>query len=44
LECWSEPSRGQPHERFEVSDVDLQAWQMLSRGSAIAMLLALTDE
>ncbi len=43
LECWAEPSRGQAHERFEISDADLDAWQLLSRGTAIAALLALTS-
>ena len=42
LECWVEPARGQPHQRFEVSHTDLDAWQLLSRGTAIAVLLALT--
>lgn len=43
LECWAEPKRGQPHERFEITQTDLDAWQLLSRGVAIAALLALTD-
>jgi len=43
LECWAEPTRGQPHERFEITRADLGAWQLLSRGAAIAALLALTD-
>lgn len=43
LECWAEPSRGQPLQRFEISQSDLGAWQMLSRGTAIATLLALTE-
>jgi hypothetical protein len=41
LECWAEPSRGRPHQRFEISHTDLDAWQLLSRGTAIAGLLAL---
>jgi hypothetical protein len=44
LEYWAEPSRGQPHERFEVTNEDLNAWQLLSRGTAIAILLALAAE
>lgn len=43
LECWAEPSRGQKHERFEIHQVDIDAWQLLSRGTAIAALLALTE-
>ncbi len=43
LEFWSEPAPGQPHQRFEISQVDLGAWQLLSRGAAIAVLLALTE-
>jgi len=43
LECWAEPQRGRPHERFEVNSADLARWQLLSRGTAIAVLLALTD-
>jgi hypothetical protein len=44
LECWAAPARGQPHQRFEVSQADLDAWQLLSRGTAIAALLALTAD
>lgn len=44
LEFWAEPTRGQPHERFEISHTDLGAWQLLSRGAAIAVLLALIDD
>lgn len=44
LECWAEPSRGQPHQRFELSQTDLGAWQLLSRGTAIAVLLALVGD
>lgn len=44
IEFWSEPSRGQPHQRFEISQSDLDAWQLLSRGAAIAVLLALTGD
>lgn len=43
LECWAEPTQGQPHERFEISQTDLDAWQLLSPGAAIAALLALTS-
>ncbi|MDA8400147.1 MAG: hypothetical protein M0008_08895 [Actinomycetota bacterium] len=43
LECWAKPGCGQPHERFEISTADLEAWQLLSRGTAIAALLALTE-
>ena len=42
LEYWAEPTRGQPHERFEITGTDLDAWQLLSRGAAIAALLALS--
>lgn len=42
LEFWAEPSRGAPHERIEISQPDLDAWQTLSRGTTIAILLALT--
>lgn len=42
LEYWAEPSRGQQHQRLEISNVDLEAWQLLSRGTAIAALIALT--
>lgn len=44
LEYWAEPTRGRPHERFEVCQADLAAWQLLSRGTAIAVLLALTED
>lgn len=43
LECWAE-SRHQPHQRFEIGHTDLEAWQGLSRGAAIAALLALTGD
>ncbi len=43
LECWAEPSRGKQHERFEIRQAELDAWQLLSRGTAIAALLALTE-
>jgi len=39
LECWD----GRPPQHFTVSDGDLQAWQLLSRGTAIAAILAVTD-
>ncbi len=44
LEWWAEPSWGQTHERVEISQIDLDAWQLLSRGTAIPVLLALTGE
>lgn len=44
LECWAEPSRGERHQRFEIAQTELDAWQLLARGTAIATLLALTDE
>ncbi len=44
LEYWAEPTRGQPHQRFEITHTELDAWQLLSRGTAIAVLLALTDD
>ncbi len=43
LECWAELARDQPPQRFEISQADLDAWQLLSRGSAIAVLRALTE-
>lgn len=43
LECWDQPSRGTPNPRFEISQTELDAWQLLSRGTAIAALCALTD-
>ncbi|HEY9562644.1 MAG TPA: hypothetical protein VIR30_02640 [Nocardioides sp.] len=43
LEYWAEPTRGGTHQRFEVSAEVLGSWQMLSRGTAIAVLLALTE-
>lgn len=43
LECWDEAARGKPHQRFEISQTDLDVWQLLSRGAAIAVLLALTE-
>lgn len=42
LECWAEPSGGRQHERFEILQRKLDAWQLLARGTAIATLLALT--
>jgi hypothetical protein len=39
LELWMSRS-----ERLELQQADLDAWQMLSRGVAIAALLALTEE
>lgn len=42
LEFWSELHRGQPHERFVIHDVELGNLQLLSRGTAIAALLALS--
>lgn len=41
LEYWDGPRH--PRQRFQISDIDLEAWQLLSRGAAIAALLALTD-
>ena len=38
LDCWD----GTPPEHFRIDDVDLHAWQVLSRGTAIAVLLGLT--
>ena len=43
LEYWAEPSAGRPHQRFEIRQDELHAWQLLSRGVAIAVVLALTD-
>lgn len=43
LEYWAEPSRHQPHERFEIDQRELGLWQVLSRGTAIAVLLGLTE-
>jgi hypothetical protein len=43
LECWAEPSRGKQHERFEILQGELDSWQLLARGTAIAALLALTE-
>jgi hypothetical protein len=43
LECWAEPQRVRPHERFVINGADLGRWQLLSRGTAIAVLLALTE-
>jgi len=40
LECWD----GRPSVRFDVGSGDLGAWQMLSRGTSISILLALTGE
>lgn len=42
LEYWAASRSGQQHERFEITRADLEAWQLLSRGAAIAALLALT--
>jgi hypothetical protein len=42
LECWD--GREYPGERFEVSGPDFRAWQMLSRGTTIAALTALTGD
>jgi hypothetical protein len=39
LECWD----GKPPDKFEVTAVDLGAWQLLSRASTTAVLLALTS-
>jgi hypothetical protein len=44
LEFWAEPTRGARHQRFEISAADLDTWQLLSRGSAIAALLGLTEQ
>ena len=44
LECWAEPTRHRPHQHFRISHTDLEAWQLLSRGTAIAALLALTSD
>lgn len=44
LEFWSEPTRGRPIQRYEVSSRELDCWQALSRGTAIAVLLALTRQ
>jgi hypothetical protein len=43
LEYWPESSRAEPLRRFEVDAATLGAWQMLSRGTSIAVLLALTE-
>ncbi|MEX2253834.1 MAG: hypothetical protein WEC34_00195 [Acidimicrobiia bacterium] len=43
LECWAEPSPGAAHARFVVSQDELGGWQMLSRGTSIAALLALAS-
>jgi hypothetical protein len=43
LECWAKPQQRGAHERFEISGDDLERWQALSRGTAIAVLLALTE-
>jgi hypothetical protein len=40
LDCWD----GKPPEHFAVSSADLHAWQTLSRGTAIATILALTED
>lgn len=40
LECWD----GRPPTRFDVRSQDHEAWQLLSRGCTIAVLLALTDD
>jgi len=44
IEYWAEPMRGRPLARYMVRQEELGAWQLLSRGPAIAVLLALTDE
>lgn len=44
LEYWAEPSRAESHRRLEILQPDLDAWQLLSRGAAIAALLALTGQ
>lgn len=41
VECWAELTYG--YQRVEIGRADLEAWQMLSRGAAIAVLLALTE-
>lgn len=43
LEYWAEPSRHQPHERFEIDQRELGLWRVLSQGTAIAVLLGLTE-
>lgn len=43
LEYWARPNNGQSHQRFEISQEVLGAWQVLSRGTAIAVLLALSE-
>lgn len=43
LEYWAEPTRGVAPSRYEVSGEDLETWQLLSRGTAIAALLALEE-
>ena len=42
LECWTELLPG-AYRRVEISNRDLDAWQLLNRGTAIAALLALVD-
>ncbi|MDA8069533.1 MAG: hypothetical protein M0T77_13145 [Actinomycetota bacterium] len=44
LEYWAEPSRAERHQRFAISQADLDAWQLLARGTAIATLLAVADD
>ncbi len=39
LECWD----GRPPTRFNIGSDELEAWQLLSRGLSIAVLLAMTD-
>ncbi len=39
LDCWD----GRPPRHFTVTSADVGAWQLLSRGTAIAATLALTD-
>ena len=39
LECWD----GRPLTRFTVQEGELNDWQLLSRGTMIAVLLAMTD-
>ncbi len=43
LEFWAEPSPGEAHRRFEILQRDLDGWQLLARGTALAALVALTD-
>ncbi len=43
LEYWDGPPRGNSHQRFELDNAELDRWQLLSRGSAIAALLAFNE-